>query len=90
MSPTDIRKEPFAIDCLKRAEAFIKERELADAETLSAGAKKRQRKSKMLSALRKKNPCPAAMKKIGPPSPGVIWWTRLAKACHPSHEHYLS
>jgi pyruvate dehydrogenase E1 component alpha subunit/2-oxoisovalerate dehydrogenase E1 component alpha subunit len=30
----DIRKEPFAIDCLKRAEAFIKERELADAETL--------------------------------------------------------
>ena len=31
----------------------------------SAGAKKRQRKSKMLSALRKANPCPAAMKKIG-------------------------
>src|SRR5436190_219203 len=30
----DIRKEPFAIDCLKRAEAFIKERDLADAETL--------------------------------------------------------
>jgi TPP-dependent pyruvate/acetoin dehydrogenase alpha subunit len=30
----DIRKEPFAIDCLKRTEAFIKERELADAETL--------------------------------------------------------
>src|SRR5207248_4528947 len=30
----DIRKEPFAIDCLQRAEAFIKERDLADAETL--------------------------------------------------------
>jgi acetoin:2,6-dichlorophenolindophenol oxidoreductase subunit alpha len=30
----DIRKEPFAIDCLQRTEAFIKERELADAETL--------------------------------------------------------
>jgi len=30
----DIRKEPFAIDCLKRAEAFIRERDLADAETL--------------------------------------------------------
>jgi len=30
----DIRKEPFAIDCLHRAEAFIKERDLADAETL--------------------------------------------------------
>jgi acetoin:2,6-dichlorophenolindophenol oxidoreductase subunit alpha len=30
----DIRKEPFAIDCLKRTEAFIKERELADPETL--------------------------------------------------------
>src|SRR5213075_3342755 len=30
----DIRKEPFAIDCLKRAEAFIKERDLADAEIL--------------------------------------------------------
>src|SRR5437870_4596094 len=30
----DIRKEPFAIDCLQRTEAFIKERELADAATL--------------------------------------------------------
>src|SRR5213080_3561135 len=30
----DIRKEAFAIDCLQRAEAFIKERDLADAETL--------------------------------------------------------
>jgi len=30
----DIRKEPFAIDCLHRTEAFIKERELADAATL--------------------------------------------------------
>src|SRR5437868_4919304 len=30
----DIRKEPFAIDCLHRTEAFIKECELADAETL--------------------------------------------------------
>src|SRR5207302_132026 len=30
----DIRKEPFAIDCLQRTEAFIRERELADAGTL--------------------------------------------------------
>src|SRR5467141_667688 len=30
----NIRKEPFAIDCLQRADAFIKERDLADAETL--------------------------------------------------------
>jgi TPP-dependent pyruvate/acetoin dehydrogenase alpha subunit len=30
----DIRKEPFAMDCLQRTEAFIKERELADAAML--------------------------------------------------------
>ncbi len=30
----DIRKEPFAIDCLQRTKTFIKERELADAATL--------------------------------------------------------
>src|SRR5438045_6474723 len=30
----DIRQETFAIDCLKRAEAFSKERDLADAETI--------------------------------------------------------
>ncbi len=32
----DIRKEPFAQDCLRCAEAFIKEHELADAPTLQS------------------------------------------------------
>ena len=36
----DIRSEPFAHDCLKRTEAFIMERELADAETLQALARR--------------------------------------------------
>jgi len=61
MSPTIFARSHSRIDCLQRAGPhLLRSADLADAENTPALArKKRQRKSKMLSALRKANPVPS-------------------------------
>jgi acetoin:2,6-dichlorophenolindophenol oxidoreductase subunit alpha len=55
----DIRKEPFAIDCLKRTETFINERELADAETLQRWHEETAEEVENAFSAAQKEPVPA-------------------------------
>src|SRR5207245_4773775 len=62
--PEDVKRQPFARDCLKVAEQTIVDLNLVDAETLGKWRKTRSRRWKRRLPPRNKSPHPKATKKI--------------------------